>query len=84
MDVEFIGNADNDNDVKLGNKNMNRDNSTVVQNEVEKEVETSTLSDISTSTNHTKVSYILCSEKHVMFYALIIFNCVQFLLLLLI
>lgn len=35
---------------------VNRDNSTVVHNEVEKEVETSTLSDISTSTNHTKVS----------------------------
>jgi hypothetical protein len=42
---------------------MSRDNSTVVQNEVEKEVETSTLSDISTSRNHTKVRNILFCKK---------------------
>jgi hypothetical protein len=62
---------------------MNRDNSTVVQNEVDKEVETSTLSDISTSTNHTKVSNLLfCKEEAMLNVSIIFISCINCVLLL--
>ena len=55
LDGSFIENDDNDDDLKLENRMINRDNNTVVQKEVEEEVETFTLSDISILTDYTKV-----------------------------
>lgn len=54
LDGSFIENDDDD-DLKLENRMINRDNNTSGQKEVEEEVETFNLSDISILTDYTKV-----------------------------
>ena len=54
-DGSFIENDDDDDDLKLENRMRNQDNDTVEQKQIEEEVETFTLSDISILTDYTKV-----------------------------